>query len=242
MFAEAQRTLVMWSKGVRFYIGIATILVTFEVWLWASSSYAGTSLFSIRLAEIYAWLATICLTIAVSIGPTFKVFKNLPGRRQFFDSRRLLGVSAAWFATIHTLIAYIALFKAPNPFSLPSAYQRSFAAGLVALIILLAMAFTSFDKAFKGMGVWWFRLHRFVYVAVGLTLLHAFLSGTHATYRPVVFVLGALTTFILGMHVYIGLTRRPFSKWQLAMVSLSAIALALIFNYGFKQGGIVRYR
>src|SRR5580698_6609866 len=139
------KTVLEWRKGVRLYIALAVLLVTLEVWWWAQASYSGSILFATRLEEVYAWLGLALITLAVSIGPTYSTWPKLPGRSIMSDARRLIGVGGAWFASLHVTIAYVALFKVANPFGLPRSYQQSFAVGSVALVILLAMAFTSFD-------------------------------------------------------------------------------------------------
>ena len=238
MMSEARAILNNWLAGVRFYIAIAIILVTLETWWWASTSYAGSSLFVLRLEEAYAWLSLALLSIAISIGPLYKVFYNLPGRLVMANARRLIGIGAAWFASLHGLVAYASLFKWTAPYNLPRDYQHSFGLAVVALIILLAMAFTSFDRAFAAMGVWWFRLHRFVYLAVLVSLLHAFITGVHATEGPVLagLVVAASTVFV--MHLYIAFVRPGHpSIWQLLALAGVLVLMLGIFNYGFMQKG-----
>jgi DMSO/TMAO reductase YedYZ heme-binding membrane subunit len=229
-------TINHWRKGVRLYIGFAVVLVTIEIWWWASASYSGSSLFATRLEEAYAWLSLSMLAVAVSIGPAHSIWPRLYGKKIMYDARRLIGVGAAWFASLHITIAYVALFKAANPLNLPKSYQQSFALGLLAMIILLAMAFTSFDRAFKDLGIWWFRVHRFVYMALLLALLHAFVVGVHATQWPVLIILTAAALFILGMHVYLAFIRAPRpTTWQLLAVGGAAVLLVTIFSFGYGQ-------
>ena len=237
---SSQRTFSVevahWVRGVRFYIASATILITAEVWWWVSVSYSGSVLFATRLEEVYAWLATGLLALALAIGPIYKVFPKLPVKFIMYDARRLFGVSAAWFATLHVAIVYVSLFKLANPLSLPVTYKRSFLVGIIALVILLAMAFTSFDKAFRGMGIWWYRLHRLVYAAALLTLLHSFMIGAHATNWPALLLLAAASLTILALQVYAAFNhgRRP-TVWQLVTITLTTILLIATLNYGYSQ-------
>ncbi len=226
-------TFNQWRTGARFYIALGIIAITTETWWWASATYAGSSLFAIRLEEIYAWLSLSLITTAVCIGPTYKLFPRLLARKIMFDARRLIGIGGAWFASLHVGIAYVSLFSAANPLSLPTKYQQSFALGSLALIILLAMAFTSFDKAFKSMGIWWFRLHRFVYVALLAILAHAFIIGTHATTGPVLAALGLVSSILLVINVA-SQTGKP-GVYKLAALASVAIFLVIIFNYGYSH-------
>lgn len=210
--------------------------MTLEIWWWAAVSYGGSILFATRLEEVYAWLAIGMILLAVSVGPVYKIWPGLPGRTIMREACRILGVGGAWFASLHTGIAYTQLFEAANPLDLPHAYQQSFVWGSLTLLILLLMAFTSFDRAFRGLGVWWFRLHRFVYVALVLGLLHAFTSGVHATQWPVLIILSTLAVLLLMMHTYLAFVRpvRP-SIWQILAISFSILALIAVFSYGYNQ-------
>jgi DMSO/TMAO reductase YedYZ heme-binding membrane subunit len=225
-----------WLHGVRFYLACATLLVTVEVWWWASVSYGGTVLFATRMTEVYAWLATVLIAVAVTIGPLYNVYPKLPAKKIMYDARRLFGVSAAWFACLHVGIAYVSLFKLANPFSLPSTYKQSFLIGGIALLILLAMAFTSFDKAFRGMGIWWFRLHRLVYAALLLILLHAFMIGAHATHWPALILLTAGALLVIVLQIYIAFVRQSKPTiWQVLTISYTVLLMIAIFNYGYGQ-------
>ncbi len=228
--------LLHWTRGIRLYIGIAALLFTaLSIW-WAQSVYGGTSLFAIRLEQLYAWLGLGLIAMAVTIGPLCSVWSSIPGKQMLFDARRLLGVSAAWFSTLHVFISYGALFRFANPFTLPTLYQQAFAIGAGASLILLAMAFTSFDKAFHGMGIWWFRLHRFVYGAILLALIHAFMIGSHATSLIALVLLTIAGVFILGLHGYLLRTsRKPTSKLQKVTVVTIGLLLCITFAYGFNQ-------
>ena len=50
---------------------------------------------------------------------------------------------------------------------------------ICALIILCALALTSSNRAQTSLGVRWRHLHRFIYLAGGLTLLHMVAVGSH---------------------------------------------------------------
>lgn len=229
-------TFRIWRGGIRLYIAIGIILVTIESWWWARDAFGGTNLYAIRLEEFYAWLALGLLGIAIAIGPTLKLFPRIPGKGLFFDARRMLGIGAAWFASLHAGIAYISSFKAVNPLDLPSDFQQSFLLGITAIVILLAMAGTSFDRAFKGMGIWWFRLHRLVYVAILVSLLHAFFTGLHATGWTALVVLSAAAVYVVGIHIFLAFKRSPRrSLWQLTTVSAMALLVSGIFYYGYTQ-------
>lgn len=226
-------TLRHWKTGIRLYIALATIAVTVESWWWARANFGSGNLFSSRLEELYAWLALALIAIAVCIGPFYKLLPRVPGKRQWFEARRLIGISGAWFASLHVLLAYDALFNFVNPRSLPVLYQQSFALGALALIILLAMAGTSFDAAQRWLGPWWYRLHRLVYVALIAVLAHIMLVGVHATNTSVLTALVIVASIILLAHILV-LKQRPTWLRAVTLLLLGG-ALLVVFNYGYNH-------
>jgi sulfoxide reductase heme-binding subunit YedZ len=229
------KVLRFWLQGIRFYIAVGSLLLTALVIWWAHSAYAGTSLYGSRIEEVFAWLATGLLASALAIGPTMKLFPSMPGRQILFDARRLIGVSAAWFATLHVTIAYASQFKWSNPLALPSLYQRSFIFGSIALLILLAMAFTSFDGAFNKLGIWWFRLHRLVYVAAVSLLIHAFLTGVHATQMLTISIIATVCIGFMVAHSTLLFRASKVSKWQIITVLTMGIVLTGVITFGVTQ-------
>jgi len=206
------RQLSYWVKGIRLYVAIAALLITIEVAWWADAVFSGTALFAIRVEEIYAWVSVGCLVIALLIGPSYRLFPTLPGKSLMRDARRMIGLSAAWFAAWHVGVAYFSLFKHSSPLDLAPIYQWSFGAGIVALLILLIMSAISFNAAFKSMGIWWFRIQRFVYVAGLLVVLHAVLIGTHASNTWVGFALIMLTLALILLHALVQAKEKKHEK------------------------------
>lgn len=233
---SVRQEIIRWRHGVRLYIAIGIGLLTLEAWWWAAALYGGGTLFATRLEEVFGWLAFAMIGIAVLIGPFYRLWPAAPGGALMRDARRLFGVGGAWFAALHVGISYGLLFKWANPLSLPLSYQRSFAAGILALVVLLAMAFTSFDRAMRGMGIWWFRLHRLVYAALCLMLLHVFVTGTHAVQLMPLVLLSAAAFLVIGMHAAAAFSkgRRP-SKWQIGTIAAVTLLTVGILGYGYAQ-------
>jgi DMSO/TMAO reductase YedYZ heme-binding membrane subunit len=107
--------------------------------------------------------------------------------------------------------------------------------GLLALLMLVALVATSFDKAIKSMGVWWFRLHRLIYAAAFLALLHAFMIGAHATSIGPLMVIIALAVALIILHICVALGRPKTSWWQWLTIALAAMLLIAISNYGVQR-------
>lgn len=229
-------TIRHWLGGIRFYIALITLIATAEIYWWTVSVYGDSSTTLIRLQEIYAWTAVGFLVAALSVGPLTAIFKNLPGKSLLRDARRMFGISAAWFASWHVGISYVSQFQAANPFSLPGEYQLAFGLGLLAFVILLALTFTSFNAAFRKLGIWWFRLHRLIYLAVLLILLHAFMIGVHATTLPFIGTLAVMAVLFFAAQAYLGFGpgREPTTIKSIA-VCYGLLVTVGIFAYGFTQ-------
>lgn len=229
-------SIAQWPKGVRLYIALASVLVTIEANWWVHSVYGNSSTAAIRLQEIFAWTSLGLILATLAIGPLCKILPTLPGKSILRDARRMLGISAAWFACWHVGISYIYQFQLANPFNLPIIYQRAFAVGLVALLILIALAATSFDAAFRKLGIWWFRLHRLIYLSVLLILFHAFNIGVHATSWPFIGSLTVVVGLLFAAHMYLsfGPGREP-TILRSIVLCYGLLVTVGVFAYGYSQ-------
>jgi sulfoxide reductase heme-binding subunit YedZ len=114
-------------------------------------------------------LILLCVTLAVS------------PLRQWLDEpllirvRRMLGLFTFTYAVLH-LLTWVIWDQWFDPVSMVrDLIQRPFILmGMLAWLILLALALTSTQAAMRGLGRNWQRLHRLVHVAGFLALLHLF--------------------------------------------------------------------
>jgi methionine sulfoxide reductase heme-binding subunit len=143
------------------------------VWLWgaALTDQLGANPAEALVRGLGDWtLRMLCLALAVS-----------PLRRRLQLAalaawRRGLGLWAFAYALCH-LLAYAWLDMGLDlPEIWADIVQRPFiAVGMGALVLLLVLALTSFDRAVAALGARrWRLLHRAVHVAAGLALLHFF--------------------------------------------------------------------
>jgi len=232
---KAQSLLRYWLSGVRIYIAFAVVLVSLEVWWWSHTLFGDSQLEVIRMQEVYGWISLFCLAVALAIGPVTKLFPNIPGKAIIFDSRRAFGLSTAWFALLHASLAYFKQFQAINPLQLPTTYQQAMLLGVIALAILGAMAATSVNAIFNAWGIWWFRLHRLVYVAVILALIHAFMIGTHATTVVALATLSCLALLWIGLNLAILIRAHEIQVGRVLAITLSIIILTATMTYGLNQ-------
>ena len=115
-------------------------------------------------------LRFLCLTLAVT------PLRTWTGWHALARFRRMLGLYAFFYGLLH-LLAYawfdmgfyvdeIVRDIAKRPFIL---------VGFAAMVLMLPLAATSFNRAIKALGAArWQRLHRLVYAVAGLGLLHFF--------------------------------------------------------------------
>lgn len=144
---------------------------------WALTAWLAWSYFSGQLGvnpiqaltQRTGKLALIFLTLSLACTPVNTFF----GLRQALSVRRALGVYAFLFAAIHFTIFSGLDYGFNLSFILQDTLQKPFVwVGASALLILSALAATSFRWWMKKLGKNWKLLHRLVYVAGLLVILH----------------------------------------------------------------------
>jgi sulfoxide reductase heme-binding subunit YedZ len=149
-------------------------------------------------------LRFLCLTLAVT--PVRK-WTNTPALARF---RRMLGLYTFFYGCIHflcyawldkdLLLTDIVTDIAKRPFIL---------VGTLALLLMLPLAATSFNRAIKALGApRWQRLHQLVYATVLLGLLHFFWMRAGKNDFAEVGVYAAIVAVLLGWRVLERLRRR----------------------------------
>ncbi len=113
--------------------------------------------------------ALIFLLLSLAVTPLFFITRWKPVRL----IRRSLGLYAFVFAFLHLLIYLVVDLGLDWAAFFDSIFtNRFFLMGSLAFIILLALAITSIPSVMRKMGRAWVWLHRLVYVAAGMILLH----------------------------------------------------------------------
>ena len=150
-------------------------------------------------------LRLLCLTLAIT---PLRQALNAPGLARF---RRMLGLFAFFYGVLHFLsyswldqsfdVEAIAKDIAKRPFIL---------VGTTTLLLMLPLAATSFNRAIKTLGAArWQRLHRAIYAAALLALLHFFwmraAKHNFAEWTVYAVVIGAL----LGWRLWRRAISRP---------------------------------
>ncbi len=123
----------------------------------------------IALATGYTTL--MLLTIPLAISPVRRLSPHLGWMIRF---RRLLGLFAFFYATVH-MLTYVALYSA---FSIQAMLddvtkRRFITMGVAAYLLLIPLALTSTNRAIRKLGgKRWNRLHQLIYLAAICGVIH----------------------------------------------------------------------
>jgi sulfoxide reductase heme-binding subunit YedZ len=145
------------------------------------------------------WALTLMLcTLAVT------PVRRITGWNRIVQLRRPLGLFAFFYATLH-FMTYIGLdlffdFSAVGADILKRPYIT---VGFTAFLLLIPLAATSTTGAIRRLGRNWLRLHRLIYVAAALGVLHFYWkkSAKSDVGEPLIFaaILAALLLFRVGI-------------------------------------------
>lgn len=181
--------------------------------------------------QLYGLWALGLLLASMLLGPLTSVLPWMPFKASLMYGRRAAGVSALLFALLHVAVyAWSLLRWGWRAFYTPGLlWVIGLALGIVVLADMFALGFTSRDGAVKSMGGrTWKRLHRTVYAALGLVLLHAILVGadfglTHAPDVKGQADVGSLIAFvsISAAWLLLVILRRLRFRWTPAFLRLS---------------------
>ena len=142
-------------------------------------------------------LTLVFLLIALAISP----LRRITGLNWLIRFRRMLGLFAFFYGSLHlmTYIAFDRFFHLTTV--LIDVVKRPFIAiGMTAFLLMAPLAITSTDKMVKRLGgKRWARLHRIVYAAGILGVLHYYMLVKADVRLPLTFAF--LLTVLLGFRV-----------------------------------------
>lgn len=138
------------------------------------------------------------LVVGLALTPLARILRQ--GR--LIRWRRPIGLFAFGYVSLH-LISYVALdqyFDWPRIWA--DILKRPYITfGMIAFVLLIPLAATSFNAAIKRIGgAAWRNLHRLVYVIVPLGALHYFLLVKADKFMPLIYA--ALIAILLGWRVW----------------------------------------
>ena len=140
--------------------------------------------------------AITLLVLSLAITP----FKIWFGWKQLHPLRKLLGLYAFLYVVLHLLIFVGLDYGLDLELISEAIFEKPYAlVGLSAFLILLPLAATSTRWAMRKMGKNWTRLHRWVYLAGVLAVLHYILLVKNAYTSP--FLYGTILALLLLTRV-----------------------------------------
>jgi len=156
-----------------------------------------------ELAKLTGEWALRFLVIALALTP----LRLLTNQTEFVRNRRMLGLFALFYATVHFVVWMTFLLECQWGRIAEELVERPFiTVGFCAYVILFALGVTSPKFMVRKLGRNWKRLHRLVYLAAILAVIHLLWIlrtdvGEAALY-------GGLVAFLLGY--------RAFHKYRLS--------------------------
>jgi sulfoxide reductase heme-binding subunit YedZ len=153
--------------------------------------------------------ALIILLASLSVTP----LRKLTGWHQLIKFRRLLGLFAFFYAVLHFTIYLVLDHFFDWQAILKDIVKRPYVTvGFSALVIMTPLAATSTAAMIRRFGKRWQQLHRLVYVAAILGVLHFYWLVKKDIRRPAQYA--AVLALLLGFRLAIKLT--PLFKQKLA--------------------------
>lgn len=157
------------------------------------------------LIETTGHWALILLLITLLVTP----LRRLTGRNAWIKARRPLGLFAFFWATLHWL-TYLGLDQTFDwGFILEDVAKRPYiTVGTAAFLLLLPLAVTSTKGWIRRLGRRWSVLHRLIYVAVPLVVVHYWWQVKADTRWPLV----AAAVYLALMGARLWLRRRAAAR------------------------------
>ena len=113
--------------------------------------------------------AITLLVLSLACSPLNNIF----GWRELLKRRRTLGLYAFMYATIHVIIFIDLDYGLAWSLIIQTVLEKPYIlVGMLTFLMLIPLAFTSFDIWKKRLGRNWKRLHQFIYLIAPLAVLH----------------------------------------------------------------------
>lgn len=156
--------------------------------------------------------AIILLTLSLSCTPLNIWF----GWKQLLPLRRPLGLYAFLYVSIHLLIFVWLDYGLSWTLIQEAIFEKWYAlVGFSAFLLLLPLAVTSTKWAMRKLGKKWKSLHKWVYLAGFLAVLHYFLLVKNSYAQPILF--GAILALLLLTRVTA--VKRQIGSWRRRLTS-----------------------
>ena len=153
-------------------------------------------------------LTIVFLLISLAVSP----LRRITGANWLIKFRRMLGLFAFFYGSLH-LLTYIAFDRFFHFTTIPAdILKRPFiAVGMTAFFLMLPLAVTSTDAMVKRLGGKnWVLLHRIVYIAGVLGVLHYYMLVKSDVRLPLTFAF--VLAVLLGFRILTKYYKPPFAS------------------------------
>ena len=150
-------------------------------------------------------LRALCVALAVT------PLRVITGQVLLMRFRRMLGVNVFVYAALHMLsYAWLDMGLDLEDIARDIAKRPFILVGFLALLVLIALAATSFNKAVRWLGAQRPQvLHRGVYPVAALAVLHFYWMRAGKNNQTEVLIYGAILATLLGWRVWHWWRKRP---------------------------------
>jgi methionine sulfoxide reductase heme-binding subunit len=148
--------------------------------------------------------ALTCLMLTLTITP----FRRLTGWNEIIRVRRLIGLTAFWYACLH-LTTYVVFDQDLSLMEITKDIVKHpwVLVGFTAFLCLVPLAITSTNGWIRRLGgKRWTRLHRLVYAAAFAGVLHYFWLVKKDIHYPLLY--GLVLLILLGSRVWFAVAKR----------------------------------
>jgi methionine sulfoxide reductase heme-binding subunit len=160
-----------------------------------------------ELTHRTGWWALFLLLLTLAVTPA----RRFSGVNELIRARRPLGLFAFLLASLHLLIYFVLDQGLTVGFLIEDILERPFiTVGFLAWLLLVPLAVTSTTGWIRRLGRNWLRLHRLVYLAAALGVLH-FAWGVKADLREPVIFAGVLAILLL-LRVFFAREKRRVTR------------------------------
>lgn len=167
--------------------------------------------------------ATYLLLACLAVTP----MRRISGIGRLAQLRRLLGVASFFYCAIHVIAWFGLRFWDWAALGTELAGRLSLWIATLSMLVLLALAVTSFDGVIRSMGQRWKRLHNLVYAAAFLAVLHFLMSP--GSLQGIPFLMAGAYFWLMGWRM-LERRRQGNNPLALAGLGLAAALFALLLQ------------
>ena len=181
--------MVFWLKVAVWILGLGPVV--WGIWAFFADGLGANPIEA--LLHVGGRWGLVFLLLGLGVTPV----RRVTGWNQVIKVRRLLGLFTFFYASLHFLVYLLLDQGLALSFILEDIVERPFiTVGFLSLVLLAPLALTSTQGWIRRLGRRWQLLHRLVYPAGALAVLHFYWKVKADTFWPLV-VAGVFTALLL---------------------------------------------